>query len=196
MRQAELRTLEMRSVQPPPNGLLHAASDDNDQLAARCGLANGGAKKKVRLTVTADPRMPPILGAALLPNTRRATWEADFDQALEQVGAPAVWSADNFPTNALIMGPKMPNTTLTLDLSHLQKRTTGTFRSCARVPLCPPGTLHLARPGHSHPGARSLAGSRPSTARRSLPSRGCSCVCDPGGRRWATRAPSPRRRTR
>ena len=131
--QSALRTAEMRSVAPPAGHVVsHISTDDNDQIAKRSNADNGGNPKKLRLTNSADPCLPPIIGAVLMPSARKDVWLPDADQTIAQFGAPATWSCDNFPTNSNVLQPLMPKTKLTADLIHMEKRTTSTLRATSR----------------------------------------------------------------
>jgi hypothetical protein len=54
-----------------------------------------------------------------------------------------MWSSDNFPMNARTFQEELPDTTLTLDLVHMEKRLTSTLRQCAITAQTTP--LHTAR---------------------------------------------------
>ena len=59
----ELRTMEMQSVEKPEGKPVYQiACDDNDCLANAAGVKGSAAKRKLRVTTTGDPRLPPYLG--------------------------------------------------------------------------------------------------------------------------------------
>jgi len=55
--------MEMQSVEKPEGPPVYQiAHDENDCLASAAGVPGSAARRKLRVTTTGDPRLPPYLG--------------------------------------------------------------------------------------------------------------------------------------